>query len=168
MKNPPAKSGYQSSPPVNADNNIHTRSFTSSQIDELIQKAAIELKADSIILYLINLETTQPFFWTSFGLNTNPRIKDQDSSWKGLTWRVIQKRDIVTIPDIWADSLSLARKHLFQGERFISYQGMPLIKEGKLIGVLEILNREKFIPDNKWFSQLREFVNGLTEVIRTG
>jgi signal transduction protein with GAF and PtsI domain len=130
--------------------------------EKLISKLSFDLQVDSVLLYLINPESSLPFFFAGIGLNSDLSTKRGGQSWKGLTWRVIQKHDIVSITDIWIDQATLARKELFRTEGFVSYQGIPLAKKGRLLGVLETFDREKRSREAYWFFQFRDFAKRLS------
>ena len=143
------------------------RTIPQCELRRLIPELALALQVDAVLLYLINPATDQPFFYTGYGLNPKHSIFREIQSWKGLTWRVIHKHDIVSIPDIWIDPATLARKQLFQVEGFISYHGVPLTKNGRLLGVLETLDRENRMRDAYWFFQFRDFAKTISSEINT-
>jgi GAF domain-containing protein len=68
---------------------------------------------------------------------------------------VIQKRDLVSLPNIWIESSSLVRGTLFKEERFTSYHGIPLAAGGKIFGVLEVFHCQEFSPNSTWFQLFR-------------
>ena len=137
------------------------------ELEDFITKLAFDLSIDSALLYLIDPNSGQPFFFSSYGLNSSFSHKSEVQSWKGLTWRVIKKRDVVSIPDIWEDSHALTRKRLFQAENFVTYQGVPLCYNGRTIGVLEVYTRDKRCPELSWFLQLRDVAATLSSLIST-
>jgi GAF domain-containing protein len=68
---------------------------------------------------------------------------------------VIQKRDLVSLPNIWIESSSLVRGALFKQERFVSYHGIPLAAGGKIFGVLEVFHCQELAPNSAWFDLFR-------------
>jgi putative nucleotidyltransferase with HDIG domain len=44
---------------------------------------------------------------------------------------------------------------LFSGENFVSYYGVPLVAKGRVLGVLEILQRSPLNPDADWLNFLK-------------
>lgn len=125
----------------------------------------ISLKADIVVLYTIDQVSKQPVLAMIVGQNNSNAIKDNTQSWKGLVWRVIQKRDVVTINNIWLEQFSLVRRNFFLREKIISYTGFPISTNGKLLGILEVFFRQKHQPDQTWYSKFREVVQDLIPLI---
>ena len=72
-----------------------------------------------------------------------------------LVWRVLQKRELLAIPDLYKESPTLFRGRMFALEGFRSYYGIPLIAKGKILGVLEVFHRKPLQVDEEWFDFLR-------------
>ncbi|MGB2963527.1 MAG: GAF domain-containing protein [Anaerolineales bacterium] len=121
----------------------------------LLEQIMVQLEPDAVILWLINKNTSQPVITNSLGLQVIPSINDHFHSWKGLIWRVIQKRDLVSLPNIWTETSALVRASHFRKERFITYHGLPLISRGKMLGVLEIFHRREFKAESIWIELFR-------------
>ena len=121
----------------------------------LLEQIMVQLEPDAVILWLINKNTSQPVITNSLGLQVNPSINDHFHSWKGLIWRVILKRDLVSLPNIWTETSALVRASHFRKERFITYHGLPLISRGKILGVLEIFHRREFKAESIWIELFR-------------
>jgi hypothetical protein len=135
------------------------------ECDRLLAELCLELQVDTILIYLIEPESGHPFFFAGNGFEPDPAADSGLQSWKGLTWRVIHKHDIVSIHDIWSDQAALVRKEFFIKEGFISYQGIPLTLDGRLLGVLETFDRVKRTRESYWFFQFRKCAKTLSKVI---
>lgn len=121
----------------------------------LLEQIMVQLKPDAVILWLINNHTSQPETNNSLGFQEVPSINNHFHSWKGLIWRVIQKRDLVSLPNIWTETSALVRASHFRQEHFITYHGLPLISRGKILGVLEVFHRREFRAKPTWIELFR-------------
>ena len=124
-------------------------------LDLLLELVMRQVNADALNLFLLDKITTQPVLYKSLGLKKISSLSEQRHSWKGLIWRVIQKRDLVSLPNIWIESSSLVRGTLFKQECFTSYHGIPLAVDGKLFGVLEVFHCQELSPNSAWFQLFR-------------
>jgi GAF domain-containing protein len=124
-------------------------------LDLLLQLVMLQVNADAADIFLIDKSTSQPVLYKSLGLQKISSINEQNHSWKGLIWRVIQKRDLVSLPNIWIESSSLVRGTLFKQESFTSYHGIPLAARGKIFGVLEVFHCQELAPNSAWFELFR-------------
>ncbi len=134
-------------------------------LDLLLELVMHQVNADAVNLFLLDKRTAQPVLYKSLGLKKVSSLSEQRHSWKGLIWRVIQKRDLVSLPNIWIESSSLVRGTLFKQECFTSYHGIPLISGGKIIGVLEVFHRQEFSPTSAWFRLFRNFAEQVSRAI---
>ena len=148
-----------------SSNRIADRKNNSEFLDSLLAQSKSDLGADVIPLYTFDQTSSQFQLLKIIGLNKPFNIIKQKQSWKGLAWRVAQKRDIVTLTDIWTESSSLVRQSLFRKEGITSYSGIPITKNGLILGVLECFFRQSFQPDPSWYSQLRNTVLQITSII---
>ena len=157
---------------MNALFNRHAQLFFQSskleeKLDLTLEQIRIQTNADAVNVFIIDKRTALPVFYYGRGFGELPPYALQPDSWKGLVWRVIQKRDLVFLPNIWVESSSLVRKTAFEQYRFISYQGIPLATNGKILGVLEIFHCQEFIPDSSWFELFRSLADMLSKILDT-
>ena len=134
-------------------------------LDLLLSQIKIVLKADIVVLYTMDQTSKQPTLHLIIGLNNSTGIKDQTQSWKGLVWRVIKKRDVVTLNNIWLEQSSLVRRNFFLREGVITYIGIPISTNGKLLGVVEVYFRREFNPDQKWYRTFRQVIQGIIPLL---
>ena len=131
----------------------------------LLELVMQQVNADAVNLFLLDKRTAQPILYKSLGLKKISSLSEQRHSWKGLIWRVIQKRDLVSLPNIWIESSSLVRGTSFKQECFNSYHGIPLISRGKIIGVLEVFHRQEFSPNSAWFRLFRNLAEQVSHAL---
>jgi|LGOV01.1.fsa_nt_gb GAF domain-containing protein len=124
-------------------------------LDFQLEQVMLKVNADAADIFLLNKSTAQPILYKSLGMKRVSSLCEQSHSWKGLIWRVIQKRDLVSLPNIWIESSSLVRGTLFKQERITSYHGIPLAVEGKIFGILEVFHCQELSPNTEWFRLFR-------------
>ena len=144
---------------------IAQSSLVEKKLDLTLEHIRIQTSADAVDIFKIDRRTAQPVYYFGRGFGEMPPYAHQPDSWKGLVWRVLQKRDLVFLPNIWVESSSLVRKTAFEQYRFISYQGLPLATRGKILGVLEIFHCQEFFPDSSWFELFRSLADQLSQTL---
>lgn len=72
-----------------------------------------------------------------------------------LAWRVLQRRELVALPDLYRESPTLLRGRTFALEGFKSYFGIPLVAKGRVLGVMEVFHRQPLRVDEEWADFLR-------------
>ncbi len=148
--------------PDKSDSGYTTRKFQgirsnkSKILNNLLEKIILDLNADIVTIYTIDQNSNLPGLYKVLGLNDSFGIIEQIQSWKGLVWRVAQKRDIVTLTDIWSEASYLVRRRLFLRENINSYTGIPITSNGLILGVLEIFFRQQVQLDSNWYRLLRK------------
>lgn len=80
---------------------------------------------------------------------------------QGLAGWVAQSRFVLSVPDLSnpPKPLPKAFRNLIEKEGFASYYGVPLVAKGKLLGVLEVFNREPLEGNDTWL-QFLEILGG--------
>jgi GAF domain-containing protein len=144
---------------------IAQSSIIEKKLDLTLEHILNQTSADAVDIFKLDKKTAQPVFFYGRGFGEMPSYALQYDSWKGLVWRVLQKRDLVSLPNIWVESSSLVRKTAFEQYRFISYQGIPLAINGKILGVLEIFHCQEFFPDSSWFELFRSLADQLSQTL---
>ena len=64
------------------------------------------------------------------------------------------ERQVIQVSDIQQLETGFLRLPEFRSERFIAYIGVPLIAKGKIVGVMEIYQRQPLDPDPEWMAFL--------------
>jgi HD-GYP domain-containing protein (c-di-GMP phosphodiesterase class II) len=120
----------------------------------LLDAVMEQLKVDAaaVMLYNNNLQSLK--FFLGIGLVDKHVEQTTLRLGQGLAGHVALKRKKLYVPDLSQREEQVARKRLFEAERFRAYYGIPLIAKGELIGVLELFHREKIKPGSEWLSFL--------------
>ena len=134
-------------------------------VDSLLEQVISSLDVDAAALTLVNVNSPQPIFFRGSGFYKGTINNKPYYSWKGLICRVIHKRDIVSVLNIWSESSALVRGIQFKQEGFISYRGIPLAIGSKILGVLEVFHRQETFTKSTWYSLLRVMAEQASHII---
>jgi len=121
---------------------------------EILLHVTTELKIDAADILLLNSSSQTLEFGAERGFHdksirkTHARIGESYAGRAGLELQLIQIPNLKDEPDT---SLFTS---LLRAENFACYYGMPLIVKGKVKGVLEVMHRSAFKPDEEWFDFL--------------
>ena len=109
-----------------------------------IVQAACQLsnaEASSILLY--NDSTEELFFQAATGLE-EPLMRGLVIPLEGsIAGWVVKNNTVVNIPDVHADARFFSKVEQASQETTRSLAGLPLISQGKVIGVLEVINKRE-------------------------
>jgi len=123
----------------------------------ILEQVVSQLDVDAADIFLFDLETQEPTYAESQGFcHYQPQMGISQTQ-RGLVWQVLQKRELVAIPDLPKEAPTLVRGGMFSVEGFQSYYGVPLIAKGKIQGVLEVFHRKSHHVDTEWFEFLNTF-----------
>ena len=121
----------------------------------ILEQVVSQLKVDAANVFLVDPASLEATYAEGKGFQRyKPRggaTQDRDS----LVWRVLQKRELLAIPDLYKESPTLYRGKMFALEGFRSYYGIPLVAKGKILGVLEVFHRTPLQVDGEWINFLR-------------
>ncbi len=123
----------------------------------ILEQVVSQLDVDAADIFLIDPDTHQPTYAEGQGFRRYQPQMETSQARKGLVWRVLQKRELVAIPNLLKEAPTLVRGGMFSVEGFQSYYGVPLIAKGKIQGVLEVFHRKPPHVDSEWFEFLNTF-----------
>ena len=123
----------------------------------ILEQVVSQLDVDAADIFLIDPDTQQPTYAEGQGFRRYQPQVETSQTRKGLVWRVLQKREMVAIPNLPKEAPTLVRGGMFSVEGFQSYYGIPLIAKGKIQGVLEVFRRIPPRVDSEWFEFLNTF-----------
>lgn len=121
----------------------------------ILEQVVSQLHVDAADLFLVDQVSLETTYAEGKGFERYKPRGGVAESRNSLVWRVLQKRELVAIPDLYKDSPSLYRGRMFALEGFRSYYGIPLIAKGKILGVLEVFHRKPLRVDGEWFDFLQ-------------
>ncbi len=141
--------------------------------DVLLQETIGQLGVDAAAILLVDEEAQTLKYAHRYGFSQPEGLQDHFNLDDCLAGSVVRTGEIVQHFDLGVIEPKLVKNLGCVEERFSGYIGAPLIFEGKVIGVLEILHRSALQPDDDWLrflelitSQAAIAVNHL-ELIRT-
>jgi HD-GYP domain-containing protein (c-di-GMP phosphodiesterase class II) len=115
--------------------------------------------ADAATALLLNPKSNLLEFTLAKGFRTNSLKSMPVKLGDEYAGRVAAQRELLHIPDIRPDLLEFPRSTLFRQEQFVTYWGVPLIAKGRVLGVLEMFHRSRFVPDE----DLRSFLGTVAD-----
>jgi PAS domain S-box-containing protein len=128
-------------------------------LELLVQKVVEQLQVDACAVLLLNPQTDRLEFAAKQGFRTKALDYTALTIGAGLAGQAAQERKVVYIADVSdMESNPILVKSIAE-EKMVSYFGVPLIVKDELLGVLEIFNRSKLIPDPDWFEFLETLAN---------
>jgi len=123
----------------------------------ILEQVVSQLDVDAADIFLFDPDTQQPTYAEGQGFRRYQPQMETSQARGGLVWRVLQKRELVAIPDLQREAPTLVRGGMFSVEGFQSYYGVPLIAKGKIQGILEVFHRKPPRVDTEWFEFLNTF-----------
>ena len=121
-------------------------------LDVFLDQVTSQLGVDAAAVLSANFERGSLEYVEGRGFRTKEIKKYNTMIGKGIAGRVALERKVLTFLDL--KETDFCRPNLVEKERVVSYVGVPLIAKSRVIGVLEIFNREKLSPDEDWFDYL--------------
>jgi diguanylate cyclase (GGDEF)-like protein len=119
--------------------------------DFAVQAAAEFLEVPCVCLLVADEETRQLSVEASYGLQEFPRwLVDRIPSGAGLIGRIVEEREPQYVADVRRDPRWLNKRFLEEAG-IASFAGIPLIGDGRLLGVLVVFTRHRrlFTPDER-------------------
>lgn len=120
-------------------------------LDEIMK----ELKLDGALILTLNPHTDTLEFADGRGFQGKEIQLIHVSAEEATAGRVVRELRIIHIPDLSeVDKKVFTRRDLMLKEGFVSYYGVPLVAKGHLLGVLEVLRKEKQNDSEEWMDFL--------------
>jgi len=123
-------------------------------LQTILNQAAAQLEIDAADILLLNTSMHTLEFSEGIGFRTRGIEQTVLRVGEGYAGRAALERETVVIHNISENRGSFLRHHLFLGEGFFSYYGVPLIAKGEVKGVMEIYLRSNRGVDAEWMDFL--------------
>ncbi len=127
-------------------------------LDVLLDQIVARLQVDAATVLLLDPGTPILELAAARGFKTDPIDQIRVPLDRSCAGSVALQQKPLHIPDLTTARDQCTRSDLFISEGFISYYGVPLVHQGRMKGVIEILHRSRFDVD----AGLQEFVTALT------
>jgi len=116
-----------------------------------------QLQVDAVNVWLFNRVsgTLTQGYERGFKMDHFTRVREIRVN-ESLAGRVILENRMLHLPNLKAATNEDPRiKKVITEEGFVSYFGVPLAAQGRIMGVLQVFNRSEFTPDEDWFELLQ-------------
>lgn len=132
-------------------------------LDMLVEQLVKELGIDAAdILYLHPKLKTLKFI-TQTGFRQNILQHTDMEVGEGLAGKAALSQELVRVEDLKAADVDSPRSLAFLTEGFHSYVGVPLLAKGRVVGVMELFQRNPLQIDQAWLDLL-DMVAGLAAI----
>jgi len=121
----------------------------------LLTHVIVQLGVEAADVLLFNPESRTLEYIAGRGFHTKAIENARQRLGDGYAGRAAEERSIIHIPDLAKEHDSFLRRILLAGEKFVSYHGVPLIAKGRVVGVLEVFDRNRVERDEEWLDFLK-------------
>ncbi|BCY18247.1 hypothetical protein hrd7_20960 [Leptolinea sp. HRD-7] len=132
------------------DEEISSSFELSTTLNKIVNNVFIHLQADAVDILLLDEESMTFYYADSIGFDSE-RIKNARVKFGGsFAGIAAETRKMVHFADLENEIIDDAFRSLLTEENIKSYFGVPLIAKGKIVGVLELYQRQILEPDKEW------------------
>lgn len=119
-----------------------------------LEKVITLLNVDAADIYIFNKHMQALEYVTGRGFlsdaNKTPHVFLGDE----MLGHAVSERHLINIPDLCEVKDTCNRARILSGEGYVSYYAVPLTAKGYVNGVLELVHRISFHPDQDWLNFL--------------
>ena len=126
------------------------------------------LKVDACNLLLFNNDLKLLEYKYQTGFRSDALTHTSLRPGEGLAGKTALERKITIVPSLSQEEKNWFIKYLDETEGFEAYFAFPLLAKGKLMGVLEIMQRCPFYPDSTWMDFAKTLSDQLANAIESG
>ena len=119
-----------------------------------LDKVVTLLKADAADMLILDKHMLRLEYVTCRGFLSDAIKTLHVSLSDEMLGRAVSERHLINIPDLCEVKDAFNRARILADEGFVSYYAVPLVAKGYVNGVLEIVHRIPFHPDQDWLSFL--------------
>ena len=123
-------------------------------LDMLLSRAVSLLALDAAAVLLVNPNLSRLEFAAGLGFRTRALETVEIKLGEGPAGRAALEQRLIQIPNLALEPVNPRLSALLQGEKFVSFYGVPLIVKGKVIGVMELFHRTVIERDQEWLDFL--------------
>ncbi|MGD8495354.1 MAG: HD domain-containing phosphohydrolase [Gemmatimonadales bacterium] len=123
-------------------------------LDVLLGQVTSQLGVDAATVLTYDDRAEHLEFRAGRGFRTEALRHTRLHLGEGYAGRAARERETVQVADLRTTPGDLVWSWLAPEESFVSYLAIPLIAQGELRGVLELLHRSSLDPDESWFEFL--------------
>jgi PAS domain S-box-containing protein len=135
------------------DNKIASVTDVRISLQSVLEQAVALLHVAAADILTVNPETLWLDCVAAQGFQTRPQPFASISFDDELIGQVITNREAVILTEV-NQRFPEVRNHLMAAEGFQTYIGVPLVVKERILGILEIFQRQPFDPDQEWMNFL--------------
>jgi len=120
----------------------------------LLEKVVTLLKADAANMLILDKHMLRLEYVTGRGFLSDAIKTLHVSLSDEMLGRAVSELHLINIPDLREVKDAFNRARILSDEGFVSYYAVPLVAKGYVNGVLEIVHRIPFRPDQDWLNFL--------------
>src|SRR5436309_10080671 len=122
-------------------------------LNVILDQVMIQLKANAANILLFDPHTKTLISAARSGFRSHASASDPRLG-EDRAGRAALDRRIITVPDLAAEPAEFVRSAKFAEEGFVSHMAIPLIAQGQVKGMLEVLYRVPLSPTEDWLRSL--------------
>jgi HD-GYP domain-containing protein (c-di-GMP phosphodiesterase class II) len=119
-----------------------------------LDKVVTLLKADAADMLILDKHMLRLEYVTGRGFLSDAIKTLHVSLSDEMLGRAVGERHLINIPDLCEVKDAFNRARILSDEGFVSYYAVPLVAKGYVNGVLELVHRIPFRPDQDWLNFL--------------
>jgi len=136
---------------LNAIDQAITASFeVRIPLNIMLEQAVTQLGVDAARLLILSPQTHVLECVAARGFRSRTIEQTRERLGEGYAGRVVLERRSIQVANLPAAEDAFARAELFKVEKFVFYQGVPLIAKGQVKGVLELFHHAPLTPNPEW------------------
>jgi putative nucleotidyltransferase with HDIG domain len=140
------------------DQSIAASAVLGDTLGLILDNVMQQLDADAVVIQLLDQNTLTLEYAAARGFTTELRDFTSQPG-EDLGGQVVLRRQPLIIPDLRSVDLSTTWRAMLEKERIMAYCAAPIIAKGKVLGVIEVLNRNPFEPSPAWLETFDVFNN---------
>jgi PAS domain S-box-containing protein len=140
------------------DQSIAASAVLGDTLGLILDNVMQQLGADAVMIQLVDQDSLTLKYAAARGFTTELRDFTSQPG-EDLGGQVVLKRQPLIIPDLRVVDLSPTWRGMLDKERIMAYCAAPIIAKGKVLGVIEVLNRDPFKPSAAWLETFDVFNN---------
>ncbi len=145
---------------------VTSRLSSQAMYEILLEQVTTQLRVDAAVLFLFNSQSQELECVFERGYLHTRNLQLRLRLGESLAGQVALEKRMVHFNQLSSKNAHLLKDELLS-EGFEDYYGVPLLVEGKIIGVLEALKRSQLNPDSDWLRFLELLAEQSATVIST-
>ncbi len=140
------------------DQSISSSAGLRSTLSLVLNNICQQIGADAASVLLLNHHTLNLEYAVTRGFSSPIRQGTAVQLGAGLAGQVALNRRPLNLPDLGKVPLTPDEQELFEREGFRAYHAVPLITQGKVLGVIEVLHHQALTLTPLWLEMLETLV----------